>query len=132
MWMLTSAETGAESAEEMSWSDRLATMFSEQWWVFLISLGVVVALMLLVKILTKGKVFKFRTILKVALNCIIAFVLLFLINSVGSIFGFALVPKWYSWLLIGIFGVLAIIFLFVSYFVWPGLFVAASESAAQT
>lgn len=123
MFDLTVAAAAAETEEDASWSDRLADMFTDQWWVFLISLGAVIAVMIIVKILTKGKVFKLSTILKVAINCIIAFVLLFMINTIGSIFSFALVPKWYSWILIGIFGILAVIFLFVSYFVWPGLFV---------
>ena len=122
MWVQTCAENAAD--EEMSWSDRIASTFTEQWWVFLITLAAVIVVMIIVKILTKGKVFKIRTMFKVVINCVIAFVPLFLINTVGSIFGFALVPKWFSWLLIGIFGILAVIFLFVSYFVWPGLFVA--------
>ena len=124
--LLTSAAENAEGVaeNESSWSETLASMFEDQWWVFLITLAIVVGAMLLIKILTKGRIFKFRTIIKVALNCIIAFVLLFLINTIGSIFGFALVPKWYSWLLIGLFGILAIIFLFIAYFVWPGTLTA--------
>lgn len=119
--LLSAAENTETAAEgESSWTQTIAAMFEQQWWVFLITLAVVIGVMLLIKILTKGKVFKFRTIIKVALNCIIAFVLLFIINTIGSLFGFALIPKWYSWLLIGLFGILAIIFLLVAYFVWPG------------
>ncbi|HIW03991.1 MAG TPA: hypothetical protein H9692_04630 [Firmicutes bacterium] len=119
--LLSAAENTETAAEgESSWTQTIAAMFEQQWWVFLITLAVVIGVMLLIKILTKGKVFKFRTIIKVALNCIIAFVLLFIINTIGSLFGFALIPKWYSWLFIGLFGILAIIFLFVAYFVWPG------------
>lgn len=121
MFLNVSAET---ATEETSWSDKLASMFTEQWWVFLVTLAIVLVVMIVIKILTKGRIFKIRTIIKVAINCVIAFVLLFLINTIGSIFGFALVPIWWSWLLIGIFGVLAVIFLFVAYFVWPGMFTA--------
>lgn len=123
--LLSAAENTETAAEgESSWSQTIASMFEQQWWVFLITLAVVIGVMLIIKILTKGKVFKFRTIIKVALNCIIAFVLLFIINTIGSLFGFALIPKWYSWLLIGLFGILAIIFLFIAYFVWPGALTA--------
>ena len=93
--LLSAAENTETAAEgESSWTQTIAAMFEQQWWVFLITLAVVIGVMLLIKILTKGKVFKFRTIIKVALNCIIAFVLLFIINTIGSLFGFALVPKW--------------------------------------
>lgn len=119
------AADGAENTTT-GWSEFISDLFTDEWWVFLVTLGIVLLGMIIIKILTKGKVFKIRTILKVAINCVIAFILLFMINTIGSIFGFVLIPKWYSWLLIGIFGILAVIFLFVSYFVWPGLFVSES------
>lgn len=118
----TSSET-AEAAEEMTWADKLAESFQEQWWVFLITLIIVLAVMIVIKILSHGKIFKIRTMLKIALNCIIAFVLLFLINAVAALFSVAVVPKWYSWVLIGVFGIFGLVFILISMIFWPGLFV---------
>lgn len=119
---LTSSET--ETAAETTWADKLAESFKEQWWVFLVTLIIVLAVMIVIKILSHGKIFKVRTIIKIALNCVVAFVLLFLINAVAALFSVAVVPKWYSWILIGIFGILGLIFILISMIFWPGLFVA--------
>ena len=85
---------------------------------FILSWAVIV-----IKILSHGKIFKIRTMLKIALNCIIAFVLLFLINAVAALFSVAVVPKWYSWILIGVFGIFGLVFILISMIFWPGLFV---------
>ncbi len=122
IFALTSSET--ETAAETTWADKLAESFKEQWWVFLVTLIIVLAVMIVIKILSHGKIFKVRTIIKIALNCVVAFVLLFLINAVAALFSVAVVPKWYSWILIGIFGILGLIFILISMIFWPGLFVA--------
>ena len=122
IFALTSSET--ETAAETTWADKLAESFKEQWWVFLVTLIIVLVVMIVIKILSHGKIFKVRTIIKIALNCVVAFVLLFLINAVAALFSVAVVPKWYSWILIGIFGILGLIFILISMIFWPGLFVA--------
>lgn len=122
-YVITSSESAADDAS-VGWATKLAESFKEQWWVFIVALIAVIVVMIVIKILTRGKIFKIRTIFKVALNCVIAFVLLFLINAVAAIFSAAVVPKWYSWILIGVFGVLGLIFILISMIFWPGLFVA--------
>ena len=111
-----------------SWWDSVMQSFTDQWWVFVVTLGVVLVMMFIVNILTKGRLFKFRTIIKVAINCILGFVVLFAINFVGGLFTggtWAFTPKWFSWIIIGLFGLLGLIFLIVSCFVWPGVLVVA-------
>lgn len=112
------------AGESPSWWDEVVGSFKEQWWVFVVILGVVLVAMLIVCIATKGKVFRPRTILKVAIHCVLGFVLIFVLNFFGSLFtqgAWILTPKWYSWIIIGIFGILGVIFLFIASFVWPGI-----------
>ncbi len=122
--LVLSASENSDAEVNADWAYKLAESFKEQWWVFLVTLFIVIAVMIVIKILSKGKIFKFRTILKIVLNCVIAFVLLFLINAIAALFSAAIVPKWYSWILIGIFGILGLIFILISMIFWPGLFVA--------
>ena len=115
------------TTESSSWWDEVVNTFKNQWWVFVITLAVVLVLMLIVSIATKGKVFRLRTIFKVALHCVIGFVLLFVVNFFAGLFtagSWTLAPRWFSWIIIGVFGVLGVIFLFISAFVWPGVLVA--------
>ena len=115
------------SDEASSWIDSVAHAFEEQWWIFVVTLGVVLVVMLIVSIISRGKIFGIKTIFKVAINCIIGFVLLFMFNLFGGMFtggSWALVPKWYSWIIIGVLGVIGVIFLFISSFVWPGVLVS--------
>ena len=82
--------------------------------------------MIVVAIATRGKIFGIKTIIKVAINCVIGFVLLFMLNLFGGMFtggAWSLVPKWYSWIIIGVLGVIGVIFLFITSFVWPGALV---------
>lgn len=115
------------ATETSSWWDGVVNSFKDQWWVFAVVLGIVLVAMLIVCIATKGKVFRPKTIFKVALHCILGFLLLFVINFFGALFtagSWALAPKWYSWIIIGVFGILGVIFLFISAFAWPGVLVA--------
>lgn len=114
------------TTENASWWDEVVNSFKEQWWVFAVVLGIVLVVMLIVCIASKGKIFKPKTIIKVAIHCIMGFVLLFVLNFFGALFtsgSWALTPKWYSWIIIGIFGILGVIFLLISSFVWPGVLV---------
>ncbi len=122
--LVLSASENSDAEVNADWAYKLAESFKEQWWVFLVTLFIVIAVMIVIKILSKGKIFKFRTILKIVLNCVIAFVLLFLINAIAALFSAAIVPKWYSWILIGVFGILGLAFILISMIFWPGLFVA--------
>lgn len=115
---------------ETSWWDSVARSFQDQWWVFIITLAIVLGCLLIISIFTKGKIIKVKTIIKIGLHCILGFVLLFVINLFGGIFSWTIVPKWYSWILIGIFGMLGVIFLIVAYFVWPGIFTELAASAS--
>ena len=114
---------------EGSWWDKTMSAFMKDWWVFVVTLGAVIIGMIIVHFLTKGKIFKFRTIFKVLLNCIISFVLLFIINTMGGVFtagAFSMTLKWYSWPFIGIFGLLGLIFLIISIFAFPDIFVTVT------
>ncbi len=109
----------------MSWWDSVVQSFQDQWWVFIITLSIVVGVLLLLSLFSKGKIIKFKTVIKVSIHCVIGFVLLFVINLFGGLFSggsWAIVPKWYSWILIGIFGTIGVIFMVIAYFAWPGIF----------
>lgn len=121
---------GEGEAVETSWWDSVVQTFKDQWWVFIITLAIVLGIMLLISIFTKGRIFKLKTIIKIGLHCIFGFLLLFIINLFGGIFSWTLVPKWYSWILIGVFGTIGVIFLIVAYFVWPGIFTEVAASAS--
>ena len=115
----------SEAAEgESSWWDSVVKSFTDQWWVFVVALAVVVVVMIVIAVLTHGKLFGPVRILKIVLNCILGFVLLLVINIFGGLFtqgGWALTPKWFSWIIIGVFGILGVIFLFIASFAWPGV-----------
>ena len=114
------------ASESGSLIDGVARAFEAQWWVFVVTLGVVLVVMIVVAIATRGKIFGIKTIIKVAINCVIGFVLLFMLNLFGGMFtggAWSLVPKWYSWIIIGVLGVIGVIFLFITSFVWPGALV---------
>ena len=124
--MLDEIEAGAESAG--SWWDSVVRSFTNQWWVFVVVLAVVLAVLIVIGILTRGKLISFRMIIKIAINCVLGFVLLFVINFFGGLFtggAWSLTPKLYSWIIIGVFGILGLVFLIISAFAWPGMLVAA-------
>ncbi len=124
------AEEAADGAGNGgSWWDSVVRSFTNQWWVFIVVLAVVLIVLTLVCILTRGKLLRFRTIIKIAINCVLGFVLLFVINFFGGLFtggAWSLTPKWYSWIIIGVFGIIGLIFLIISAFAWPGMLVAAA------
>ena len=109
----------------------ISEMFKSQWWIFVIAMSCVVIGLFIIKMLSKGRLFKIRTIIKVVINCALAFVLLFVINFFGGLFtkgAWAFTPKWYSWIIIGVFGIIGLIFLIVSCFVWPDVLVTTVAS----
>lgn len=119
-------ETGTE-AEGGSFWDSVVRSFRDQWWVFIITLAIVAGCLLIVNILTRGRFFKVKTIVKIGVHCLSGFVLLFVLNFFGGLFtggAWALVPHWYSWIIIGIFGAIGVVFLLIASFVWPTVFTA--------
>ncbi len=118
----------------MNWFEGIIEAFKEQFLAYIITVAILVVVMIVISIVSKGRFFKPKRIIKITINCLLGFVILFIINTFGGLFtggAWAFTPKaWYSWVIIGLFGILGIIFLIVSVFVWPGVFVSTAGTAS--
>lgn len=114
---LLTSEILTNTAEELGWWDSLVAAFFDQWWAFFIGLVAILLVLLLISILSKGKIFKLRRVVKIGINAVLGFVLLFIFNLVASLFGAALEPAWWNWLIIGAFGVPGTILCIVLHFI---------------
>lgn len=110
-----------EVAENSGWWDRVVDSFSGQWWTFIIGLVVILAIMLIVSILSKGKFIKLKTVIKVGFNAVFGFLVIFIFNLVASAFDAAFIATWWEWLIIGLTGIPGAIMCIIFSFIWPGI-----------
>lgn len=115
-------EVAAEStAEAGSWWDNVVASFSEHWWGFIVGLAVILGIMLLISILSRGKFIKFKTVIKVGFNAVFGFVIIFVFNLIAAAFGATFVATWWEWLIIGLAGIPGAIMCIIFSFIWPGI-----------
>ena len=118
----------------LDWFAGIFESFKAEFYAYLITVAVMVVIMIVIFFVSKGRFFKPLRIIKIVMNCVLGFVILFIINGIGGFFtggAWAFTPKaWYSWVIIGLFGIIGIVFLIVSIFVWPDVFVSTSGASA--
>ena len=110
---------GEGAAENLGWWDGVVASFTNQWWAFVVGLCIVLAVLVVISILSRGKFFKPKRIIKIGFNAVFGFALLFVFNCVASIFGAPLAATWYEWLIIGIAGIPGTILCIIFHFIWP-------------
>ena len=110
---------GAGAAEELGWWDSIVASFTEQWWFFIVGLGIVLGVLIIICIFSRGKIIKLKRIIKIGFNAVFGFALLFVFNCVASLFGVPLAATWYEWLIIGIAGIPGTILCIIFHFIWP-------------
>ena len=101
------------------WWDSVVSSFTEQWGFFIVGLCIILGILLLISIFSRGKTIKFKRVVKIGINAIVGFCILFVFNCVATFFNAQIVATWYEWIIIGMAGIPGVILCIVFHFIWP-------------